>query len=59
MFEVFFLSRDDWGVVQYRKYGGMIKKLQTAIKHAKRLGDKAYVKKYGEVKPVFINGDVV
>ncbi len=55
MYEVFFLYRDDFGNLSYQKHRGMIKRLQTAIKLARKLGNKAYVKKYMETQPTWVN----
>ena len=57
MFEIWFINRDDWGELKYYKRKGFCNKLGVAIKIAKRLGDKAYVKKYGDVKPIWINNE--
>lgn len=55
MYEVWFLYRDDWGKLSFVKRKGFNKKLGTAIKLAKSLGHNSYVKKYGEIRPVFVN----
>ncbi len=55
MYEVFFLYRDDFGNLSYQKHRGMIKRLQTAIKLARKLGNKSYVKKYMETQPTWVN----
>lgn len=55
MYEIWYVMRDDWGQQHFYKQKGFKKKLQTAIKIAMRLGKNSYVKKYGTVKPIWIN----
>jgi len=55
MYEIWYILRDEWGKIQYVKRPGFRKKVQSAVKLAAKLGKNSYVKKYGQIRPVWIN----
>ena len=57
MYCIYFVWRDDWGDLSYHKRPGLVKKLGTAIRLAKRYGHNSYVKKYGDPRPIWINNN--